>query len=222
MKNRRMYIKAGLDMRRIDSIADQSRAKHLGDLMDEQEALAQEDYNQSTSRYQKSQVYKFESDFEDTVTSKLLDINRTVQSVIKKYNLDGCDLWVDIANSLGTGGWSRGDGLKFRAVDDSGWIDVELGLDNMLPIMSYAVVESDDPDDYGNPDAAWLTLDYFNAKNFCNVIYDVYVSRYGTPDFDSIYEMGEELLDFIVDDFIANDVTNAIESCLQNNPPPLG
>lgn len=218
-------------MNHFKSFADQSRAKHLGDLMDRQEELEQEDYEESTLRYNKSQVYNFASDFEDIFYGKIMEFNKDVESLIKEYNLYDCDVWENISNNIIgiEDGWSRGDGLEYEQYESSGYLNLSVACKNTQnngDFASIGVVESDDPKDYGNPDAAMIIIDSFDGKLLCSVLYDVYASNNGAPtseeDFEEIFIMGEDFLNFVLDDCISRSINDGVEESISKNPPPLG
>jgi hypothetical protein len=221
------YIKsARLDTQRLRTAADKSRAKHLFNLMNEQEAQAQRDYDRSSESYyrSKSKMYQYADRYAAYLNDAISEINQDIENASKEYSSPDDD-WTqfeilgDVREALLDLdiSYTRGDGLSCKIYDiSSEYVQVTLASLHREYVIAKIGFDEDDL-----PSEEDIKVNDFNARGFCDIVYDIYTDQYSDYDWNKIYNYGIGILDQILKD-IENAVMKGIETYLDNNPPALG
>ena len=213
-----MRIYGALDKNRFQSAADKSRARHLFNLMNEQEADEQDYYNKSTASYNKSQIYKLSSDVEDYIEDYVGSTNVDINSTIKEYGLYGVDIWDYIEDDVKglKQSWRRGDGIKYAVIYES-WRSSLTAYVGGEPAFAVAIYQGDN---HGNPDDYYFGIEWLEADKILSNVYDVYSKSHSYNE-DEFYDYTIKILDSILS-MISEVIEYSIEKCLDDNPPALG
>jgi len=218
------YIKSyRLDTNRLKSSADASRAKHLFNLMDEQDSAAQKDYTTSTERYRKGQIYaladKYRKEFENAFREITLDVHNAKD----EYGLIDKGIWGFVSEALYSMDIRdmRGEALTIIIYEYNDYVHVRIKAPDCEPeIAEIGVTCADDYPYGGDPDVGLIALHNFNAYKFCDAVYSAYEYLFQDYDIDAMYKFGLKMMDMILKP-IEDAVTKGIEKCLYQNPPPL-
>ena len=220
MRRRRIY--SSLDKNRLRTAADRSRARHLSELMDEQEEKEQESYDRFTDRYTRSRIYQqYGSYFKEFLEGSLAESTNDILETAEEFNLDDYAVWGYVVDALihqPDVEWSREDGLECKMYEyDDCWKVILISAHREVEVIKINVL---DGDNHGDPYDCYINLEEFNEKKFCDVLYDVYSDNGG----ENLEEFKWFAVDFleILGDEISNAVERGLEECIKDNPPPLG
>lgn len=214
MKRRRIY--SSLNKDRLKSAADRSRARHLSELMDEQEREEQDYYNESTYAYNKSRIFKFASDIEKYVDNFVYELNEDIKSAIEEYKLYSVGIWeyIDQYLRIDTNG-SEPKKFPWFIIHDSYYEGVRICLGDYKDVI---VISTYEGSNHGNPDDYYFDAESIRPGDILEYAYSTYRKPYNETAF---YNFVIEILDSLLNP-VSNMVDEAIEDCLMDNPPPLG